>query len=112
MGTDVADASQLGWYHRTVPRWCCSPHYPHLSQDKLILIQDGHIINRRIIDDLSEIKAGKEAIANKARERQQRSERREHLNNQKEQPVHGTESLSGSISSPDELKEQLSLLSQ
>ena len=40
----------LGWYHRVVPRCCCSPQHPHLAQDKLILIQNGRILNRQLID--------------------------------------------------------------
>ena len=37
---------EFGWYHRVVPRCCCSPQHPHLVQDKFIFIHNGQIISR------------------------------------------------------------------
>merc|ERR1712083_1061217 len=47
--------SELAWNVRSVQRCCCCPEHPHLAQDKLMLIQNGRIINRPFIDDLSEL---------------------------------------------------------
>ena len=55
---EYENISNLGWNHRVVPRCCCAPHHPHLAQDKLILIQDGKIINRTIIKNIQQIKSG------------------------------------------------------
>merc|ERR1719361_1009888 len=32
--------ANLAWNVRPVPQCCCSPHIPHLVQDKMILIQN------------------------------------------------------------------------
>eukprot|EP01083_Nonionella_stella_P110131 322069_1 len=46
-GNDInKQCTDLGWTYRVVPRCCCSPHHPHMTEDKLILLQDGFIINR------------------------------------------------------------------
>jgi len=50
-----SEKENLAWFHRTVPNCCCAPHHPHLSQDKLLLLQNGQIINRSMIDSLEEI---------------------------------------------------------
>merc|ERR1712241_993299 len=47
--------TDLAWNVRPVPQCCCSPHIPHLVQDKMILIQNGRIVNRQFIDDLDEL---------------------------------------------------------
>eukprot|EP01083_Nonionella_stella_P302186 1040850_1 len=48
----------LGWMYRTVPPCCCSPHHAHTAEDKLILLQDGEIINRELIQNVETIKKG------------------------------------------------------
>ena len=45
----------LGWNHRVVPRCCCSPHHPHIAEDKLILLQNGYVINRALIQNVAQM---------------------------------------------------------
>eukprot|EP01084_Bolivina_argentea_P286117 490773_1 len=59
----------LGWMYRTVPPCCCSPHHAHTAEDKLILLQDGEIINRELIQNVETIKKGMKQLKEKRRKR-------------------------------------------
>ena len=63
--TEKGKEYDFAWYHRDVPRCCCSPQYPHLAQDKWILIHRGRIVNRRFIDSLDDLQ--RESILMKER---------------------------------------------
>ena len=42
--------NDMAWYHRNVPRCCCSPEHPHRAEDKYMFIHNGHIVNRYLFD--------------------------------------------------------------
>jgi len=50
--TEKKRLANLAWNVRLVPNCCCSPHIPHLVQDKMILIQEGRIVNRQFVENL------------------------------------------------------------
>merc|ERR1712032_1486022 len=66
--TEKPIRQNLAWTHGVVPRCCCAAHHPHRSQDKLMLLQDGQIINRLMIDNLEEI----QNVLEKRKQRQQK----------------------------------------
>ena len=71
------EEADLGWYHRLVPRCCCSPQHPHLAEDKLILLQNGRILNRPLIDNFNELQRGKKWRAERVRRRRERTARKD-----------------------------------
>jgi len=85
----------LGWIHRILPRCCCSCHHPHLAQDKLLYLQDGHILNRSIIYDLTQIKVGLKEMRERQLRRMQNKEKRI-MQKMVESSLEGTESASRS----------------